>query len=428
MLKPPRYVSAVLPSMSKALRPLLCLLWLFCASAGATTTLVLESWRTEDQQLWNTVLIPAFEKSHPDIRLKFSPTVRELYDAALDTRLKLRTAGDLIACRPYDQSQDLFRSGHLLALDGLDVLQPFPPASREAWQTDDLRHTFCLPVAAVVQGFFYNRKVLERLDLREPRNLDELETLMERVRAEPGHVVLAHGTADPWESHQLLLTTVGPAHWDGARGRQRLLRGEQRLTDPPFLAAWEWLAQLADYLPMGYQAHTYTDAMDSFGSGTAALRVGGSWEIPALERYRPLQLGAFPPPAGHTGQACHAVHHADMGMGINPASPRREAAMRFLAWLGSAEFTQLLANAAVGFYPLASHPVEIAHPLAREMLAWTRRCNTDIRLNAQHLNRGRPRSGSAMEHEFWTVNAMVLNRQIKPLQAVQRLQEALDAR
>ena len=59
------------------------------------------------------------------------------------------------------------------------------------------------------------------------------------------------------------------------------------------------------------------------------------------------------------------------------------------------------------------------------MFEWTRHCETDIRLNVQFLNRSRPLSRNSMEVEFWTVNTMVLNREIIPEQAGQRLQNAM---
>jgi ABC-type glycerol-3-phosphate transport system substrate-binding protein len=46
------------------------------ASGGsaAKVTLTIESWRSDDQKIWTEQIIPAFEKSHPDIHVEFKPT------------------------------------------------------------------------------------------------------------------------------------------------------------------------------------------------------------------------------------------------------------------------------------------------------------------------------------------------------------------
>lgn len=419
--RPPADAEA-LPESMRALRfPIfLILMSLALCSVARAQTLVIESWRTEDQALWDNVLLPVFHRQHPGITVKFSPTARALYDQTLATRLETGSAGDLISCRPFDASLALYTQGHLQALDGLPALRHFPASSRIAWQTDDGRNTFCLPLASVMHGIYYNKAIFRRLGLDVPGDRAQWFSAMRTVQQTPGLTALALGTADRWESHQLLFTSIGPTEWDGERGRQALLRGEARLTDPPFLAAWTTLQRLSEMLPHGYQAMGYEDMIDLFGRGLAAMRPGGSWEIPQLRSYRYLELGVFPPPVRTPGDTCQVSDHLDIGIGINARSAHAEQARLFLEWLASAEFTQLYANAAVGFYPLADHPVTLGDPLAREMMTWRQRCRTTIRLNAQRLNRG----AADIEETFWTVNAMVLNRQLSPLAAGIRLQKA----
>src|SRR6201996_8451123 len=75
------------------------------ASAG---TLKIESWRNDDADIWNSQIIPAFNKHYPDIKIEFAPSAPKEYNAALNARLAGGTAGDLVACRPFDASLDLF--------------------------------------------------------------------------------------------------------------------------------------------------------------------------------------------------------------------------------------------------------------------------------------------------------------------------------
>ena len=68
------------------------------ASIGVTAAqagdLTIESWRVDDKALWEKEVIPAFNKAHPDINVKFAPTAPTEYNASLNTRLAGGTAGD----------------------------------------------------------------------------------------------------------------------------------------------------------------------------------------------------------------------------------------------------------------------------------------------------------------------------------------------
>ena len=87
------------------------------ASAHATD-LVIESWRNDDLPIWQEKIIPAFEAKHPDIKLKFQPTAPKEYNSALNAKLDGGTAGDIITCRPFDASLQLFERGKLEICSG----------------------------------------------------------------------------------------------------------------------------------------------------------------------------------------------------------------------------------------------------------------------------------------------------------------------
>ena len=78
--------------------------------------LTIESWRKDDQIFWDKVLIPAFQRQHPDIKVQFKPEEPLAYDARLEARLSTRRAGDLIFCRPFDASVRMQAKGYLLPL------------------------------------------------------------------------------------------------------------------------------------------------------------------------------------------------------------------------------------------------------------------------------------------------------------------------
>ena len=96
-------------------------------------------------------------------------------------------------------------------------------------------------------------------------------------------------------------------------------------------------------------------------------------------------MGAFPPPVKKAGDTCYITDHVDIGIGINAASPNKEAAKTFVEWVGTTEFAELYGNALPGFFSLSKEPITIENPLAQEFVAWRGECEATIRLPYQIL-------------------------------------------
>lgn len=393
------------------------LLAMLSATAARAGTLVIESWRVDDKTLWEKVLIPAFEKNHPGIEVKFAPTAPTEYDSSLAARLAGGTAGDLIACRPFDVSLSLYKKGHLEKLDGKPGMQNFSPTATVAWQTDDGKDTFCMPVASVIHGFLYNKKIFKKLNLQPPKTVDEFFTVLETLK-KSGVTPLALGTADQWESSQMVYTNIGPNFWRGEEGRKALIAGKARLTDAPFVEALTFEQRMGAYLGRGASAQTYGDSQNQFALGRAAIYPTGSWDISYFSQTPGLELGAFAPPVRKAGDACFISDHMDIGIGVNKKARNKEDAYKFLAWVGSQEFADIYTNRVTGFFSLSNHLISVRDPVAKQMAEWRNSCASTIRFNAQVLNRGQP----SMESELWNINSQVLNGKLAPKDAAARLQ------
>jgi raffinose/stachyose/melibiose transport system substrate-binding protein len=391
---------------------------LVCSSLAHAGTLNIESWRVDDKTLWEDVLLPAFYKAHPGITVKFSPTSPPEYDSALNARLTAGTAGDLITCRPFDVSLDLFKKGHLDKLDGSPALKSFPESSQVAWQTDDGKATYCVPMASVIHGFFYNKKVFADLGLSVPVTEADFFAAMEKIKAQGKVAPIALGTADQWETNQIVFTGIGPNHWKGEEGRKALIAGTKKFTDPEFVSTWETMAKWAPYLPKGYQAQTYGDSQNLFGAGRAAIYPAGSWDISYFEGNSKVEFGAFKPPVQKAGDPCYISDHTDIAMGVNSKSKNKADAQVFLGWLASKEFADLYTNKVTGFFSLSNHKIDVKNPVAKEMIGWRNQCKSTIRLNAQIMNRGTP----SMENELWNVSSQVLNLKMSPKEAATQIQ------
>jgi raffinose/stachyose/melibiose transport system substrate-binding protein len=385
-------------------------------------TLTIESWRNDDLKIWQDKIVPAFEASHPGIKLNFAPSAPTEYNAALNAKMEGGVAGDIIACRAFDASLALFQKGHLAPVNDLKGIENFTDAAKTAWTTDDGKTTYCVPVGSVIGGFIYNKKMFDDLGLTPPKTQAEFLALLDKIKA-AGDVPLSLGSADQWEAATMGFQNIGPNHWHGEPGRKALIAGTAKFTDAPYVAAWAELATWKPYLSDGYQAQSYPDSQNLFTLGRAAIYPAGSWEIPLFEAQADFPLGAFPPPVEKAGDPCFISNHTDIGFGMNAGGKHPEAARAFLEWVASAEFATLYTNALPGYFTLSTHKVELKDPLAAQFQSWKDSCGSNIRLAHQILSRGKPN----VDQAIWNVSAQVLNGTLTAEQAGAKVQETLDA-
>ncbi|AYY12450.1 carbohydrate ABC transporter substrate-binding protein [Actinobacteria bacterium YIM 96077] len=384
--------------------------------------LLIESWRNDDLAVWEDVILPAFHEEHPNIQVTFQPTAPDEYDAALEAKLEGGTAGDLITCRPFDVSLDLFESGHLESLNDLPGIDEYGDVARSAWVTDDNSDIFCVPMASVIHGFIYNAEIFEELGLSEPETEEEFHALLDEIAAHGEYAPLVMGTADQWEAATMGFQNIGPNYWKGEEGRQALIDGEEQLDDEQYVSVFEELATWSEYLPSGYESVTYPDSQNMFTLGQGAIFPAGSWEIGLFREQADFDMGAFPPPPPEGQDTCYISDHTDIGIGMNTATEHPEETRTFLEWVTTAEFADLYANSLPGFFPLSEHEVELEDPLAQEFLDWRDQCEQTIRNSYQILSRGEPN----LENELWDLSAQVLNGTIEPQEAAERAQDGLE--
>ncbi len=391
------------------------------AAQAQDVTLTIESWRNDDLTIWQDTIIPAFEAQNPGIKVVFAPSAPAEYNAVLNSKLDAGSAGDLITCRPFDASLELYNKGKLADLTGLAAMANFSPVAKSAWQTDDAAATFCVPMASVIHGFIYNADAFAALGIEVPTTEAEFFAALDKIKADGTYIPMAMGTNDQWEAATMGYNNIGPNYWKGEEGRLALIKGEQKLTDPQWVAPFTQLARWKDYLGDGFEAQTYPDSQNLFTLGRAAIYPAGSWEISGFNAQAQFKMGAFPPPVAAAGDTCYISDHTDIALGLNAASPNADQAKVFLEWIGSPEFATLYANALPGFFSLNSTPVEMADPLAKEFVGWRDKCQSTIRSTYQILSRGTPN----LENETWNASANVIKGTETPEAAAERLQAGL---
>lgn len=386
-------------------------------------SLTIESWRNDDLSIWQEKIIPAFEAKNPGIKVVFSPSAPTEYNAALNAKLDAGSAGDLITCRPFDASLELFNKGHLASLNDLPGIENFSDVAKSAWTTDDGSTTFCVPMASVIHGFIYNADAFAEVGVEVPKTEAEFFAVLEKFKENGTYIPMAMGTKDLWEAATMGYQNIGPTYWKGEEGRKALIAGTEKLTDDAWVEPYRVLAKWKDYLGDGFEAQTYPDSQNLFTLGRAAIYPAGSWEIGLFNTQAQFKMGAFPPPVKNAGDTCYISDHNDIGVGLNAKSGNAEAAKKFLTFVASPEFADIYANSLPGFFSLNSTAVKMADPLAQEFVSWREKCQPTIRSTYQILSRGTPN----LENETWTESANVINGTDTPEVAGEKLQKGLDS-
>ncbi|EGQ8094717.1 carbohydrate ABC transporter substrate-binding protein [Vibrio cholerae] len=381
--------------------------------------LVIESWRPDDKALWEQKIIPAFEAANPGIKVKFNPVPNVNYMPTLWENLKAGKAGDLITCRPFDDSLALFKAGHLAEITEMAGMENFPSFAQAPWQTDSGAQTFCVPMASVIHGFFYNKKIFNELGLSVPQTREQFFTVLDKVKADGRYIPLSMSGSESWVASELGYQNIGPNYWKGEDGRLALINGQEHLDDSHYVKVFEELARWRAYLGEDGELRDYGTSNELFTSGKAALYVAGSWEIaPFTDK---VDFGVMRPPVAKQGDGCFFTDHTDIGMGMNPASKNPQAAMAFLQWLTTPEFAELYTNSLPGFFSLSNHFFDVTNLAAREMIEWRDQCDSTIRVATQILSRGQPKLGD----ELAEVSQAVLVGKMTPTAAAERLEQGL---
>lgn len=297
----------------------------------------------------------------------------------------------------------------------------FSDVAKSAWQTDDGKTTFCLPMASVIHGFMYNKEIFKELNLSVPKTVPEFMKVLETVKSESRYTPLAMGTADQWEAATMGFQNIGPNYWHGEEGRKALIDGSEKLTDKPYVDTFKQLASWAPYMGRGYKAQKYPDSQNLFSLGRAAIYPAGSWDITTFNNQADFEFGAFPPPLPEGEKTCYISDHTDIALGINADSPNAAAAKTFLEWMTTKEFAEIYSNALPGFFSLSKHKVDVKDPVAQEFVSWRDSCKSTIRNSYQILSRGTPN----LENELWNVSAQVINGTMTPEQAAESVQSGL---
>lgn len=357
-------------------------------AAAEKVTLTFGSWRTDDTDKINKI-IAEFNKTNPNIEIKFDPTNPPDYNATLRLALENGTGPDIFYARSYDTGRELFKAGFMLDLSDFTALSNYDDGAKAPWTSADGKN-FAQPFMAVSHGIYYNKDLFAKLGIAIPTTWAELLDAAKKIKAD-GVFPFANGLKDEWDINEVVWQNIAPGVIGGAEGRKAYESGAKPFNDEGIVAVFQALKDLSPYFPDGVSGVDYNSAKSLFRLGKAAMIFDGSWSIPDYQGDNApafdWSVFAVPAAAGKTGGV---AFHPDNGIAINPKSAHIDAAKTFLTWLTTPEAGAAAGNNLVGFFPMIKSAVTLSDPKADAFLALNQGRNLDVRFTWPVLMAGQP--------------------------------------
>ncbi len=325
-------------------------------AASEAVVLRLGSWRADDQEAVSKIL--AEFKKETNIEVRFEPTVNADYERILRLQLEKDIAPDLIYLSPNGgrvlDPESLYKLGYLMPLNDIvpELSQSFAAADLQTWETDD-QIVYGAPIYAVSHGVYYNTEIFRKLDLSPPKTWEELLQVAQKLK-ELDYIPIANGTyekTDPQRIGDYYFLSLAPTYIGGSEGRKKFEDGSLCFNDPSVVKIFHAIQGLAPYMADDLKTLNYTDSIQRFYDGDAAMYFSGSFDIDKFEKSANVQWSVFPIPAPD-GYTPYVTFHVDTAIAINKNSPHAEQAIQFVKWLTQRKFGELVGEYLPGFYPL----------------------------------------------------------------------------
>ncbi len=330
-------------------------------------TLRVWSWRTEDADVYNDVIFPAFEEANPCITVDFQAFVNTEYNQILQTGLTGSDGPDVAQVRSYGLLQPLVEGGNLVPLDDVvpEVSEFDETILAGALGRED-GQVYGVPFASQTLQMYYNVGIFEEHGLEEPTTWEEFVELNDTL-VEAGVTPMSVGGLDAWMM-PIVHDILGSAQYGGAEFEQAILSGETDFTDQAYVDSLQTVVDVQDYMPENVVGVSYTESQVLFTTEQAAMFPGGSFELAFFQAENPdMELGVFqvPPPPGAALDHPVTPAYADGNWGLSAASQNQEEAETLIQWLATEEFGDMMANELKQFSPVPG--VSFEDPRMQEM-------------------------------------------------------------
>lgn len=287
-------------------------------------------------------LVDEFNKKYPDVNVEVETKNGDDYYSLLTTALQSGSGPDLFWTNgtatenmktfvEQDKIEDITDKVDLkeLSEDAFDLAKIDDKTYSVPWMTFDAR------------AVYYNKDIFKKLDISEPKNFDEFESMLEKIKKE-GYVPISLSGLSSWQVlwvYEVMLASQYPDYCKGFDDYSVKADSKE---------AREALSKVVDWANKGYFGDGFK-GVDSngqtlaFTTGEAAMTIDGSWMAQTIEENNPdLKFGAFQIPS-NDGTKTMMGSFAN-GFSENADSSNKEAAEAFLQFCATKKAQKLWIN------------------------------------------------------------------------------------
>ena len=305
--------------------------------------------------------IAAFEKAHPDIKVKYTYyNYSPEYITALKAASASNSLPDVIGLQPGSLTQQYrtqleplnARGDKEWGADWQDKIFPVNRKQMLMGNPAGDKNIYIMPQESQDLVIWYNTKVFAKLGLQPPKTYDDLVSTAKAL-TKGGLIPMFQGAADGWQNENLYLMLANqraPGLIDKAQA------GEAKWTSPELLQAMQdWHALFTDgvFQQGALGAHAYPTGAQLFAQGRVGMMALGSWWMqeskfpPPLSQYVQNMDGFdffYMPALKGSDHASPPVGGIDIGYGLTKNGGAKPEAWTFLASLTNGEGLQEALN------------------------------------------------------------------------------------
>lgn len=355
-----------------------------CGSGGGEATAGSDSdVTTIEYWLWDANQQPAYQQcadafaaENPGLAVEITQRGWDDYWATLTTGFQSDTAPDVFTDH-LSKYPEFVQNNVLLPLDDVvpDIdTDQYAPGLAELWVAQDGKR-YGLPKDWDTVALFYNKEMAEAAGITEeemqnltwnPNDGGTYEDVIAKLTVDENG---KRGDEAGFDKTKVAVYGLGLPGSGGANGQTEWSYFTQttgwthtdenpwgtsyNFDDPRFQEAIAWWKGLIDkgYMP-ALETTVGASMNDNFGAGKSAINANGSWMIGSYAGYEGVELGIAPTPVGPSGERASMFN--GLADSIFAGTDDKEAAGKWVAFLGSAECQDLVGKAGVVFPAIQS--------------------------------------------------------------------------
>jgi raffinose/stachyose/melibiose transport system substrate-binding protein len=319
------------------------------STSAKTTQLTLwHNYGTEGNAVATKNLVAAFEKLHPDIKIRVVSQPADNYFALLQSSAISHTSPDLatmwtglfdlkyakflLNLKPY------FSAAETNKLNGISYMAP---------NFNTANGFLVMPLESQFYIGFYNKALFAKAGVTSvPTNWNQLFAACTKLKAK-GITPMVYGadtqglgqTFYPFYDFSYAMSGIlSPAQWKG------LYTGKTAWTSPKIVSQLTKWAALKTKGCTNPDVLTKSGILGAFTSGKAAMLVDGSWDTATLQKGLGKNLAAFAPPYSDAKQG-GVIQYPGDGFSVMKASKHPKEAVEFLKFMMTPQAAKIISAA-----------------------------------------------------------------------------------